>query len=247
MKRMACMGIALVLTTSCSQHQEDQHALPAVVPQQKTSLQAGLLPAPASKAREAALKDSPGSYAELIASSTASERRVLTSFYSSFGSVPDASGRYAYAHIFDYKDRDQLAWLLANGFPSPEEVLAANRLDDLQLAEKIEQGDWRTASVLLTRPGGLQLEPKVRFALADAAMKSGSAYGGYVVALEALQSNRPADSVAGLAWAFYRGDGRSFDFMSEEARTVDSTSVASAMLKYMSSQANNPGAKPFPM
>lgn len=247
MKRIICIGIALVLTASCSQRQADRSAAHAAETPRVTAPDADTLPPPASKARNGTRKDSPASYAALAASSTAGERQVLNAFYSAFGAVPEASGRYAYAHIFDYKDGDQLEWLLASGFPSPDEVLAANRLDDHQLAEKVEQGDWRTASVLLTRRGGLQLAPKVRFALADEAMKSGTAYGGYVVALEALQSNRPADAVAGLAWASYRGDSRAFDFMPEEARRVDSSSAAAAMLKYMSSQPNAAGAKPFPM
>jgi hypothetical protein len=247
MKRIIYTGIALVLTASCTQRQEGRSATQVVETPRAVMSEASALPSPVSKARTGALKDSPQSYAELVASSTAAERQILDFFYSSFGAVPDASGKYAYAHIFDYKDLDQLNWLLANGFPSSEEILAASRLDDYQLAGKVEQGDWRTASVLLTRPGGQKLEPKVRFALADQAMKRGTAYGGYVVALDALQSHRPADAVAGLAWAFYRGDIRSFDFMPEEARVVDSSSVAAAMLKYMSSQGNSISAKPFPM
>ena len=247
MKHLLYFGLVLLATVSCNRESTEKDVAPAE-PQTSTPpspLKAA--PAAAVSSQDDVLRNLPQTYADLVATSNTKDRQILDSFYSSFGNIPDVAGRYAYSHIFDYKDRDQLAWLLANGFPSPKEVLAASRLSDIELAEKVEQGDWRTASALLTRAGSEELDPTVSANLADQAMRSGTAYGGYVFALQGLKSNRPENAVAGIAWAFHRGDMRAYDFIPQEARTADPTSVATALMMYVSSQSKPNGGTPFPM
>lgn len=143
--------------------------------------------------------------------------------------------------VYRVNSREQVAWMARNGYPMPEDVLAAEGMSDAALQELAEQGNDKAVFLLIERhdaelaaylakggtrndyfsgPGGDQ-RSQVNIKLRQLLEESNSPYKGYVQAAEAIgradmaQRDIDAQVIAGLSWAQSLGDMRASQFIRE--------------------------------
>lgn len=89
---------------------------------------------------------------DLYARYTPDEQERLRGFYRSYGSGPSGAARkYFFTDIFSFHSRAQLEWLVASGFPTPDEVLAAEPMSNEELRDMADSGNYKAAAFLLHR------------------------------------------------------------------------------------------------
>ncbi|MEO9079058.1 MAG: hypothetical protein ABI268_07060 [Rhodanobacter sp.] len=149
----------------------------------------------------------------------------------------------AHFGVYRVNSREQVAWMAANGYPMPEDVVAAERISDMTLLKLADQGNDKAAFLLAERQnkklvtflagGGERrayydgMEGRSRLdeqtTIDRLLEQSNSPYKGYNQASEAI-SGLYADQgrdvidvrvIAGLVWAEQLGDTRAGQFMTE--------------------------------
>jgi hypothetical protein len=144
--------------------------------------------------------------------------------------------------LYQVNSREQVAWMAENGYPIPEDVIAAEKLSDADLRELAKQGNDKAGFMLRERtldairskldeyhaqgrtdadfwsgdPMAAQISAD-ELATTDLLNKSHSPYKGYVKAFgNGRQENQLAkdiDAIAGLEWALRLGDFRAAQFL----------------------------------
>lgn len=144
--------------------------------------------------------------------------------------------------VYSVNSREQVAWLAQNGYPLPEDIVAAERLSDGYLRELARQGNEKAGFLLRERniaetktkldayraQGRTDADfwdndPDAQQLRLDALettrllQQSHSPFKGYVQAADALQIDDPvgreAAVIAGLEWASSLGDFRASQFL----------------------------------
>jgi hypothetical protein len=176
-----------------------------------------------------------------------SEGAVADSFdewMKSFPADREALSKFSEEHFGVYKinSPQQIAWMAANGFPMPEDVIAAQSISNDELRNLAEKGNSKAALILYGRDID-ELKTKLEAAIErtgsakefwqhdpDAAFfrdqrdrdnaliaKTNSPYKGYVLARAAVLENDPiaasAKVAAGLLVAAYLGDSRAINLL----------------------------------
>lgn len=140
----------------------------------------------------------------------------------------------AHFGVYRVNSREQVAWMAQNGYPMPEDVLAAEGMNDAALLALAEQGNDKAGFLLQERraaelaaylaKGGTRSDyfngldgerrSRVNMELRQLMERSNSPYKGYAQASEALSGiyADPKDidvqAIAGLYWARNLGDSR---------------------------------------
>lgn len=153
--------------------------------------------------------ESPTSTASLLASLPPLDRETVIQFYGNYESV-----------AFDFDNQDQWDWMARNGYPTPADILAADRLSAEELFNKHKAGDKKGGAFYIDRVIGggaetLSSSQRSRLqAVADDIIYNGSPFSGYVYARYHREVNQdPLRSLAGLAWAGFLGDTRALDIL----------------------------------
>lgn len=158
-------------------------------------------------------------YRELLARYSHDDRSVVENFYAGYGGAATALPAPRFQHAFDFHDAKQLEWLVANGYPTPDDIIEANRLTDSELAKRVAQGNFKAKVFYLNR---LQATPRqegttpgeeVRFEsnemdLAVQLFRSGSPFGALAYSHWADSSRHPELAAASLSFARKLGDSR---------------------------------------
>ena len=209
---------------------------------------------------------------DLLARYTLAQRRLIKRFYAAYGAGREGGGPYAFSNVFSFHTHDQLGWLASQGFPTPDDVLAAAMMSDEELKALSDEGNFKAGVFYLGRQ--LAQPPKVgdavnRPALADEVDKlklagellsEGSAFGPYAYAQYALASGQRGMALASLGYAKQLGDMRDdFALAFAEAnpdipplevltgyQLVQSTSMKNPRLRDLSALARRPRFEVFP-
>lgn len=148
----------------------------------------------------------------------------------------------AHFGVYSINSPQQVAWMAENGYPMPEDVIAAERLSDADLRELAKQGNDKAGFLLRERTSaatkaGLDNyhaqgktnsdfwnnDPNARQITMDdlttmqLLQQSHSPFKGYVQALDSVLKDDPvskdATIIAGLHWAQSLGDFRAEQFL----------------------------------
>lgn len=153
---------------------------------------------------------------ELLERYTPEQQEQILDFYRGFGGVQQGASKYSVDNIFSFRTRKQLAWLVAAGFPTPDEVLLAGELSDVELRRLAERGNFKAMGFYLS-----DLPPVAEIPVVDlrAAIdmeirfnRSGSPYAAYVAAKRALQDGQNDSALAAYKMAGFLGDSRALDY-----------------------------------
>lgn len=182
---------------------------------------------------------------ELLARYPEAQRAELQRFYASYGHAEGVS-RYSFSNVMEFKNEAQLDWLIRNGFPMPDEVLAAAAMSDSQLLDLAKAGNLKAGAFLLRRrsevrqrSGGdtASMSELVELdGIRNALVASGSPFAGYVVADIGIRNGNLEEAVAGYAYAAHLGDTRALDFMRTLDRPGRSISASGSILAYTALQ-----------
>jgi hypothetical protein len=148
----------------------------------------------------------------------------------------------AHFGVYSINSPKQVAWMADNGYPMPEDILAAASMTDAQLRELAAQGNDKAGFLLRERTVAVtkekleeyralgktesefwSSEPIARQLSADEAattqllQQSHSPFKGYVQANDSLLKSSPQEQdatvIAGLEWANSLGDFRAAQFL----------------------------------
>ena len=185
---------------------------------------------------------------QLLASYSPEQQVQIRAFYAQFGST-GLGGSYGFDNVFSFKNTKQLEWLVKNGYPLPDDVLAASRMSAEELSVQARQGNFKAKVILLAReyanPESLKVEGTpnsgemkrvngLREQMNDV-VADGSPFAGYVWAVEHRQkpvADGRAGVLAGYAYASSLGDARADEFMGEFARMNPGMSATEAISSY---------------
>lgn len=145
--------------------------------------------------------------------------------------------------IYRVNSREQVAWMAANAYPMPEDIVAAEQLSDRELLKLAKQGNDKATFLLKQRQdqyladflakggekkdfyGGAEGSNRIDQEMAiDRLIKlSNSPYKGYLQAQEAIsginphqtQSDIDVQVIAGLLWAENLGDFRAAQLLTD--------------------------------
>ena len=185
---------------------------------------------------------------QLLAGYSPEQQAQIRAFYAGFGST-GLGGSYGFDNVFSFKNTKQLEWLVKNGYPLPDDVLAASRMSAEELSAQAKQGNFKAKAMLLTREYENPTSLKVDGAPDSGEMKKilamgehmndvvaeGSPFAGYVWAFEHRQkpvADGRAGVIAGYAYASTLGDARADVFMGEFARVNPGMSATEAISSY---------------
>lgn len=176
---------------------------------------------------------------ELINRLSPSERAVVEAYYDK------------YPVVLDFTRNEQLAWMVRNGYPMPEHILAASRLTAQELKTLYESGNVQAGFLYLDREieAALQspeeqeyLPPHDRVHLqkiANSILLSGSPFSGYAYANYQHSVKRdPSAALAGYAWAAEQGDIRATKLMAYLSHSADPLSSVLAFSQILGSARN---------
>ncbi len=150
----------------------------------------------------------------------------------------------AHFGVYRVNSREQVAWMAANGYPMPEDIIAADGLADRDLLKLADQGNDKAAFLLAERQnkelvaflakggnksayyGGMAGPNRVyeqTTAIDRLVKQSNSPYKGYIQASKAIsglyagegQDVTDAHVIAGLIWAEQLGDLRAGNFVTD--------------------------------
>lgn len=137
------------------------------------------------------------SYQELLARYNHDERVLIESFYAEYGGAATALGTPRFHHAFDFHTQQQFTWLVANGYPTPDDVLAADRMTDGELAEAARSGNFKANVFYLAR---LQAQSsELTNSSMDDVLRSGASEVG--IAMQVFRSGSPFGAIAYSRWA----------------------------------------------
>lgn len=155
---------------------------------------------------------------ELLERYTPEQQEQVLGFYRGFGETYKMASRYAIDNIFSFRTRKQLAWLVEAGFPTPDEVLLAGELPDVELRRLAERGNFKAMGFYLS-----SLPPAAEIPVDDLRVaidmeirfnRSGSPYAAYVAAKRALQNGQSDSALAAYKMAAFLGDVRASHYAS---------------------------------
>lgn len=181
-------------------------------------------------------------YQELLARYDHDERMLIESFYAEYGGSATALGAPRFQHAFDFHNREQLAWLVANGYPTPDEILAADRMTDVELSNAAKSGSFKANVFYLARlqsqsiePGDKQMTDVLRagsneMGVAMQVFRSGSPFGAIAYSRWADSDRHPELAAASLSFARKLGDTRRefLDGYMTSHPNIDPATLASA-------------------
>lgn len=149
----------------------------------------------------------------------------------------------AHFGVYRVNSREQVAWLAANGYPMPEDIIAAETLSDKDLFKLANQGNDKATFLLAERQnrelvdflakGGKKSayfegvkgrdRSNAQMTIDRLVRQSSSPYKGYIQASEAIsglyadqdQAVTDVHVIAGLIWAEQLGDLRASQFLSD--------------------------------
>lgn len=196
---------------------------------------------------------------QLLAGYSSEQQAQIRAFYVGFGST-GLGGSYGFDNVFSFKNTKQLEWLVKNGYPLPDDVLAASRMSAEELSVQARQGSFKAKVMLLAREYANPEPLKVEGAPNSGEMKrinelrehmndvvaDGSPFAGYVWVAEHRQkpvADGRAGVIAGYAYASTLGDARADEFMGEFARVNPGMSATEAISSYkviLSAASKNP-------
>lgn len=137
-----------------------------------------------------------------------------------------------YRNVYEVASPQQIAWMAQNGYPMPEDLIAAQGIDDHTLQDLAAAGNMKANFLvhdrLIDRLGKrneyeLDLSNPDDEALSDAlsknfssSLRTASAFKGYVEAADAFKANsdpaeQKAQLISGLMRAMQLGDSRALD------------------------------------
>ncbi|KAJ3473087.1 hypothetical protein NLI96_g13138 [Meripilus lineatus] len=163
---------------------------------------------------------------ELRNSFSGSDRLVMDEFYSKFDQDAIA-----------FNKPEQYDWLVKNGYPMPEDVVAGYKMSIDDLGKLVDQGNIKASYFYLMREiykqnsgtlldklnkSGYDSEWSARYSNAEQiVMASGSPFVGYIFAARAAIDGKNPESVyAGYALASVMGDQRALNVLAN-AQNVD--------------------------
>lgn len=186
----------------------------------------------------------------LLARYSPEQRIAIESFYRDYGVGPGGASQYSVEHIFSFKNAKQLEWLVTQGFPTPDDVLAASSMSDDELKKLSEGGNFKAGAFYLQRLANRQQErlrkgggddasdrDLVRELMQAAELEErlaseGAAFGAYVLAQRSAASGEHARAMAGYAYAASLGDTRASDILAFYANSHPAVSPAAALSAY---------------
>lgn len=145
--------------------------------------------------------------------------------------------------VYRVNSREQVAWMAANAYPMPEDIVAAEHLSDGDLLKLARQGNDKAAFLLKERQdqhladflakggekkdfyGGAEGSNRIdqEMGVDELIKLSNSPYKGYLQAQEALSGTNPHQAqsdidvqvIAGLLWAQTLGDFRAAQLLTD--------------------------------
>lgn len=185
----------------------------------------------------------------MLSSYTPQQRSLIEAYYGRYGGGMGGADAYAVRGVFSFRNKEQLAWLVSQGYPMPDEIIAATKSSDEDLRRLAREGNLKAGAFYLERVSAAQermisegrLNPLDRIRgqeLAETAeieakvLASGSPFGGYVLAQRGMDANRGSQVLAGYAFASDLGDTRASDFVMAYSRAHPEISGAEAIAAY---------------
>lgn len=181
----------------------------------------------------------------LYASYSLEQQAVIRGFYSNFGDT-GLKGPYLYDSMFAFRNQRQLDWMAKNGYPLPDDVLAAAQMTTEDLFALAKKGNFKAKALLLVReyeqdssaPAAEsgQMEHQIELAeFQNEVLMEGSPFAGYVWAAKHMKkptSDGRAGVIAGYAFAQTMGDDRASVLASAFARTNPGMDPVEAVATY---------------
>lgn len=174
---------------------------------------------------------------ELLSSYPAADRAKIEFFIS----------RYPRG-TFDFESKEQLSWKVKRGYPTPDDILAADRTTTAALKTQSAQGNVKAISFYVDRilredktTANAEIEI-TRFI--DEALNSGSPFAGYTLARYRDEAKKDAaGTLAAYNWIYMTGDNNASELLS--STDLNSRTTASEALNFYSALqwqtfANNP-------
>lgn len=140
--------------------------------------------------------------------------------------------------VMQFGSHEQLAWMINNGYPMPEDVVAASLLTDSELLDLHRSGDVKAgifyldrraypsvnASNKISKPERSQLN-----SIANDVLVSGSPFAGYAYARYEESKGNSHSALAGYAWSGWLGDRRAMEAMARAQRKLGSLNSATPL------------------
>lgn len=182
----------------------------------------------------------------LLARYSAEDQAIIRAFYSGFGNT-GFSGMYMFDNAFSFKNRRQFEWLVANGYPLPDDILMAAKIPPSELLSLAKKGNFKAKAMLLAREyqatatssaalDSAQMEKYKELSAFQAdVLSDGSPFAGYVWAAEHIKkpvSDGRAGVLAGYMFAETLGDDRAGLFAGEYAKKNPGMNPAEALASY---------------
>lgn len=174
---------------------------------------------------------------ELLSSYPASDRAKIENFIN----------RYP-TGAFDFKSKEQLAWQVERGYPTPDDILAADRTRTAILKSQSTQGNVKAISFYVDRVlRGAEITTDAEIEITrfiDEALNSGSPFAGHTLARYRNEAKKDAaGTLAAYNWIYMTGDTRAGELLS--SIDLNSRTTASEALNFYSALqwqtfANNP-------
>src|SRR5690606_27513218 len=140
---------------------------------------------------------------QLLLRYTPEQQIRILAFYREFGEGSFNLSEYAVKDIFSFRTVEQLRWLLSQGYPTPDDVLAAEVMTDAELEDLASAGNFKAAAFYLDRKaaatdpaslGSASLSdlPEIQFRekLENQLLATGSPFAAYVIARRAASENQ---------------------------------------------------------
>lgn len=151
---------------------------------------------------------------ELLSSLPHEHQSLTMAFYSGYDRV-----------AIEFATKEQLAWLINNGYPMPNDIVAASRMSDTELLKLHQQGNALAGIFLLDRVAfnSDEMAPAERSKLNSIAtdiLVRGSPFAGYVYSRYQLSKGDSHSALAGYAWAAWLGDTRAASTMGKKSYSI---------------------------
>ncbi|VBB12152.1 hypothetical protein [Burkholderia stabilis] len=171
---------------------------------------------------------------DLRNSFSGSDRLIMDDFYGKFDQ-----------NAIAFTKPEQYDWLVRNGYPMPQDVIAAQKMNIDELGNLVDQGNIKASYFYLMREvygkngenvldkinkTGFDSQWSQRLINAEKLVRSsGSPFAGYIVAARAAKEGNNAEGVyAGYALASVMGDTRALNALAH-AENVNTQSLMSAL------------------
>jgi hypothetical protein len=190
-----------------------------------------------------------GSDAELLSVYTPEQQAHIRSHLAAYGSGTFGVSRYAIDSILSFRTREQLQWLVSNGFPMPDDILAAEAMSDEELADLASTGNFKATAFHLDRISQRHMKAVAEAsvtgttvddaamlrdaqALEDRLLSEGSAFGAYSIARSGIARGNVGEALAAYSYAKALGDVRATDFARQLEGSSSGESALTALIAY---------------